>query len=304
MEALQNSKEGSRPGLHRKCQLQRRWWIAIGIAVAIVVILVIVIPLAIILPKRGDDGGKPSSVIFPLYIYPENNSTWGPLYEAVLTHPDLHFLVIVNPQSGPGETSSPDEAYQAALHQLDTYPNVQKVGYVRTGYAERNISEVLADVATYGGWQAQSSAFAMEGIFFDESPHQYAAETVEYLERINLAVKNVTGLTGERTVIHNPGTIPDARLAVPNTDITVVFEQSYDHYETSQKAALSEEKDADRDSWAYVFHSVPQMSNSTLEHFVNDISHKAAWLYLTTRTDSYYEFFDPRLEEFVDVVPT
>jgi hypothetical protein len=82
MEALQNSKEGSRPGLHRKCQLQRRWWIAIGIAVAIVVILVIVIPLAIILPKRGDDGGKPSSVIFPLYIYPENNSTWGPLYEA------------------------------------------------------------------------------------------------------------------------------------------------------------------------------------------------------------------------------
>jgi hypothetical protein len=74
------------------------------------------------------------------------------------------------------------------------------VGYVRTGYAERNISDVLADVATYGGWEAQSSAFAMEGIFFDESPHQYAAETVDYLERINLAVKNVTGLTGERTV--------------------------------------------------------------------------------------------------------
>ncbi|KAL3443105.1 Spherulation-specific family 4 [Aspergillus insuetus] len=304
MEALQHGKEGSSPGLHRRCQLRRRWWITIGIAVAIVVILVIVIPLAIILPKRGDDGGKPSSVIFPLYIYPETNSTWGPLYEAILTHPDLHFLVVVNPQSGPGSTSSPDEAYQTALHQLSTYPNVQKVGYVRTGYAERNISDVLADVATYGGWEAQSSAFAMEGIFFDESPHQYAAETVDYLERINLAVKNVTGLTGERTVIHNPGTIPDSRLAVPNTDITVVFEQSYDHYETSQKAALTEEKDADRDSWAYIFHSVPQMSNSSLEHFVDGISHKAAWLYVTTRTDSYYEFFDSRLEEFVNVVPT
>jgi hypothetical protein len=106
----------------------------------------------------------------------------------------------VNPQSGPGSTSSPDEAYQSALHQLSTYPNVQKVGYVRTGYAERNISDVLADVATYGGWEGQSSDFAMEGIFFDESPHQYAAETVDYLERINLAVKNVTGLTGQRTV--------------------------------------------------------------------------------------------------------
>jgi hypothetical protein len=46
------------------------------------------------------------------------------------------------------------------------------------------------------------------------------------------------------------------------------------------------------------------MSNSTLEHFIDEISHKAAWLYVTTRTDSYYEFFDPRLEEFVNVVPT
>ncbi|KAL2812288.1 Spherulation-specific family 4 [Aspergillus granulosus] len=304
MEALQHSKEGSRPALHRKCQLRRRWWVTIGIAVAIVVILVIVIPLAIILPKRGDNGGKPSGVMFPLYIYPESNSTWGPLYEAILAHPELEFLVIVNPQSGPGDSSSPDEAYQQAIRQLDTYPNVQKVGYVRTGYAERNISDVLADIATYSGWQSLSAEFAMEGIFFDEAPHQYAAGTAEYMNRINLAVKNATGLAGERTVIHNPGTIPDARLAVPNTDITVVFEQSYDHYETSQKAALAEEKDADRDTWAYIFHSVPQMSNSSLESFVDELSRKAAWLYLTTRTDSYYEHFDSSLEEFCDVVPT
>ncbi|KAL3459624.1 Spherulation-specific family 4 [Aspergillus heterothallicus] len=296
MEALQHSKEGSSPGLHRKCQLRRRWWITIGTAAAIVVILVIVIPLAIILPRRGDHGGKPSSVIFPLYIYPESNSTWGPLYEAILTHPELEFLVVVNPQSGPGDSASPDEAYQQAIRQLDTYPNVQKVGYVRTGYAERNITEVLADISTYSGWQAQSAQLAMEGIFFDEAPHQYAADTVEYMNRINQAVKNATGLTGERTVIHNPGTIPDSRLEVPNTDITVVFEQSYDHYETSQKAALAQEKDPDRDSWAYIFHSVPQMSNSSLESFVDDISRKAAWLYLTTRTDSYYEHFDSSLE--------
>ena len=83
MESLKHTREGAAasPALHRKCQLRRRWWIAIGIAVAIVVILVIVLPLALILPNKGEKG-KPSSVIFPLYIYPESNSTWGPLYEA------------------------------------------------------------------------------------------------------------------------------------------------------------------------------------------------------------------------------
>lgn len=83
MESLKHTSEGAAasPALHRKCQLRRRWWIAIGIAVAIVVILVIVLPLALILPNKGEKG-KPSSVIFPLYIYPESNSTWGPLYEA------------------------------------------------------------------------------------------------------------------------------------------------------------------------------------------------------------------------------
>ncbi|KAL2831505.1 Spherulation-specific family 4 [Aspergillus cavernicola] len=303
MESLKHTREGGGPALGRKCQMSRRWWIALGAVVAIVVILVIVIPLAIILPKRGGDKGNPSSVIFPLYIYPESNSTWAPLYEAILTHPELNFVVIVNPQSGPGSSDYPDQAYQVGIRQLDTYPNVQKVGYVRTGYADRNISEVLEDVATYSEWFSQSAALGMEGIFFDESPHEYSAEAAEYMNRINLAVKNATGIQADRTVIHNPGTIPDSRLAVANTDITVTFEQSYDHYETSQEAALNA-LDADRDTWAYMFHSVPQMSNHSLERFVHGASHRAAYLYLTTRTDSYYEYFDSQLEQFCDANPT
>ncbi|KAL4914634.1 Spherulation-specific family 4 [Aspergillus aurantiobrunneus] len=302
MESLKHTRDGSSPALHRKCQLGRRRWSAIGVAVAIVIILVIVIPLAIILPNRGDKG-RPSSVIFPLYIYPESNSTWGPLYEAVLTHSDLNFVVVVNPESGPGSAALPDEAYQLAIRQLDTYPNVQKVGYVRTDYADRNVSEVLDDVATYSGWHAQSPDLAMAGIFFDESPHLYSDETVEYMNRINQAVKSSTGLQADRTVIHNPGTIPDARLQVADTDITVVFEQSYDHYKSSQEAELTA-LDADRDTWAYIFHSVPDLSSGSLQSFVDEISHQAAYLYLTTRTDSYYEYFDSRLEEFCDVVPT
>ena len=106
----------------------------------------------------------------------------------------------MNPQSGPGNGSGPDEAYQVAIRQLDTYANVQKVGYVRTNYAERNISEVLDDIATYSAWETESSDLAMAGIFFDEAPHHYADGTAEYLTRINAAVKDATGLQGDRTV--------------------------------------------------------------------------------------------------------
>ncbi|KAL6233254.1 hypothetical protein BDW75DRAFT_194281 [Aspergillus navahoensis] len=304
MESLKRTHNDSSPASRpRRCDLRRRWWVAIGVAVAIV-ILAIVIPLALILPNRGDKG-KSSSVIFPLYIYPETNSTWAPLYNAISAHPDLEFLVVINPASGPGNSSAPEEAYQAAIRQLDTYPNVQKVGYVRTNYAQRNVSEVLDDVATYAGWQSQSAALAMTGIFFDESPHQYAAETVEYLERINAAVKSASGIEGDKTVIHNPGTIPDSQLVLNSTSITVVFEQSYDHYKTSQESELNALADSadDRDSWAYIFHSVPPMSSSGMDSFVRGISHKAAYLFATTRVTEYYEHFDAKLEEFCAAVP-
>lgn len=109
-------------------------------------------------------------------------------------------MVVVNPQSGPGSTTLPDEAYQAAIRQLNTYPNAQKVGYVRTTYADRNVSEVLDDIATFSGWQAQDADLAMEGIFFDEAPHQFSDATRDYLDRISSAVKDATGLQGERTV--------------------------------------------------------------------------------------------------------
>ena len=85
MESLKHTQEGSNPVSRlRKCDLRRRWWITIGVVVAIAVILAVVIPLALILPNRGDKG-EPSSVIFPLYIYPETDSTWAPLYDAYVS---------------------------------------------------------------------------------------------------------------------------------------------------------------------------------------------------------------------------
>jgi hypothetical protein len=62
-----------------KVKGRRKLWICIAVAIAIVVIIVIVVPLAVLLPKKHH--GKKATVLFPLYIWPETNSTWDPLYE-------------------------------------------------------------------------------------------------------------------------------------------------------------------------------------------------------------------------------
>ena len=108
--------------------------------------------------------------------------------------------MIVNPSSGPGSTQFPDEDYSTAIKNLTGYSNVEVVGYVRTGYATRNISAVIADVDTYAGWASNSSALAMDGIFFDEAPYEYSAAAVEYMRTANEAVNKATGLQEPRTV--------------------------------------------------------------------------------------------------------
>ncbi|EHA25033.1 hypothetical protein ASPNIDRAFT_120939, partial [Aspergillus niger ATCC 1015] len=239
-------------------------------------------------------GGEKTNVLFPLYIYPTNDSTWDPLYESVTAHPDLNFTVIINPSSGPGSSAYPSEEYTSSVERLSTYSNVRKVGYVRTAYATRNITDVLDDVATYAGWANRSLTLAMDGIFFDEAPYDYSAAKVEYMQTISEAVKSSSGMGRDRMVIHNPGTIPDSRYENNATDVTVVFESSYQDFH-SEKHSLNAMA-SNRTAYAYMLHSVPDnLSNSTLRSFVNQMSRKAEYLFLTTLTEDYYESFDPEV---------
>lgn len=124
----------------------------------------------------------------------------------------MKFIVVVNPGSGPGPTPYPNDQYTTALERLSTYENVRTVGYVRTDYANRNISLVVAEVSTYAGWASNSSTLAMHGIFFDEAPHQYVSESVEYMHIVNQAVKDALGLQGDKivsrrkSIFHRPRT--------------------------------------------------------------------------------------------------
>lgn len=109
-------------------------------------------------------------------------------------------MVIINPSSGPGSSQSPDKQYSAELEKLSTYSNAVPVGYVRTGYGTRNLSDVLAEASVYAGWASKNSSFAMHGIFFDESPHEFAADAVGFMRTATKAVKDNAGFAGQRTV--------------------------------------------------------------------------------------------------------
>jgi Spherulation-specific family 4 len=124
----------------------------------------------------------------------------------VISQPKLNFTVILNPDSGPGLSRYPGNDFVPQIQKMNSYSNVRTVGYVRTGFGTRNISSVLLDVSTYSGWatnasaNANSTGLALHGIFFDEIPSEFSEEADEYLNTINQAVKNSSGLLPDKTV--------------------------------------------------------------------------------------------------------
>ncbi|KAE9968422.1 hypothetical protein BLS_005870 [Venturia inaequalis] len=272
--------------------------------VLIVITLAIAIPLAILLPKgnrvvKYTGPGASTSIIVPLYIYPGAHD-WDPLYEAVEKYPSKNFTVIINPKSGPGGTVLPNPDFYPAISKLNAFSNVQTVGYVPTGYGARNMSEILKDIATYSGWNKAKPSIAMHGIFFDEVISDWSPDAGTFMKTINQAVKNATGLLGARTTVHNPGNIPDARYEDNNTDITVVFESSFDDYQ-NKKTALAALPDA-RQRYAYMVHS-SSLGKTSLHNFINDLSQHADWLFITNSGANYYEKFGSNWKDFVSAIP-
>lgn len=192
-------------------------------AVVLIILIVIIVPVAVVVTDRNSLlQGLKATVLVPLYIYPTSSTTYDPLHKAyvfpfhfpnrklttrdsVQAHPNLNFTVIINPNSGPGESALPDSSYTPEIAKLNSFPNVRTVGYVRTGYGTRNISDVLADVTTYSGWSSGVN-ISMHGIFFDEAPYDYSDENAAFLLTINQAVKNSTGIQPDRIVSNS---IPD-----------------------------------------------------------------------------------------------
>lgn len=79
---------------------------------------------------------------------------------------------------------------------------MRTVGYVKTGWAENPIDDVLAEVATYAAWAAKANdpLMGVDGIFFDESPSEGDETTRTWLETAVKGVKGADGFGSDKTV--------------------------------------------------------------------------------------------------------
>jgi hypothetical protein len=120
----------------------------------------------------------------------------------ISTHPNVNFTVVINPGNGPGPDSLPDGNYTREIPKLTAYDNVRVLGYVHTSYGKRNFSAVRKDIQTYADWPTNSSNpnLAVRGIFFDETPQQYDAQTLTYLQGLTDFAKNLKGLGPDQFV--------------------------------------------------------------------------------------------------------
>lgn len=120
-------------------------------------------------------------------------------------YPSLPFYVIVNPNTGPGNNTLLDPNYARELPRLNSRKNVQAIGYVRTAWASRKISDVLQDVNIYSSWADNKTAnYEVRGIFYDEAPNAYFPDTATFMNTIDRHVKNQTGFGGINFVLPRP----------------------------------------------------------------------------------------------------
>ena len=99
-----------------------------------------------------------TGILIPLYIYP-TDASWMAVASAKQTNPNVPFVAVINPNSGPGLTQDPN--YVAGINNLRA-AGIVVLGYVPTDYGATPIATVESSVNAYKSW------YALDGIFFDE----------------------------------------------------------------------------------------------------------------------------------------
>ncbi|OGE54242.1 hypothetical protein PENARI_c006G11731 [Penicillium arizonense] len=288
----------------RECLKSTRSRIILAI-VALVVIIAAVVPSVVVTTLHKNNSMGPKAKVFvPLYVYPAPGA-WTPLENVISAHPDVNFTVVINPGNGPGPDSLPDANYTREIPVLSSYANVRLLGYVYTSYAKRNVSAIRNDIQTYADWQTNSSNpnLAVQGIFFDETPQQYDAQTLTYLQGLTDFVKDLEGLGPDKFVVHNPGAVPDSRY-LATADSTVVFEAAYSTFQERQGAKLfTSIQDSNRSQLCAIVHSVPEtIEGKSLRGLVKEVRRVADEVYITHLSTDYYASFGQKMNEFVGLM--
>jgi len=151
-----------------------------------------------LVPRRAVALGKQhlSGIFVPAYFHPsgDNLSYWDDLVAAASKVP---LIVVINPNSGPGEKLDP--SYPPIIAKL-AKTKAQLVGYISTSYAKVPLEKAKADITAWTKMYPE-----IQGFFLDEQTSD--TEHVNHYRQLVAAAK---AARPKGTVVANPGTQCDA----------------------------------------------------------------------------------------------
>lgn len=226
-------------------------------------------------------------IMVPLYTYPgaRGLSAWTSLVNTIQSHAEVQYLVIINPDNGPGPTTYPDSNYIDNVAKLNSYDNVNLIGYVDTQYASVPIETVYADIDKYANWADYEQAdIALHGIFFDDMTVRDNSTTYEYMSSIsNYAYSSFAESSSRPTVVFNPGRKVATRY-FRLADYIVEFEDSLSHYRGL--ASVKRKKLRLRKKQAIIAHTATTSYTKTNQLLTEMYKRKTGAVYMT-KEDSY-----------------
>jgi len=214
--------------------------------------------LALSMSHSSAEGQLHPGIIIPLYTYP-TDGTWSQTIQAKFVHPNVPFVVIINPASGPGD--SRDRNYVFGVAELQ-HAGIIVLGYDHTLYGSRSLSSVKADARKYVKW------YHVNGIFFDNMAHDGTPGHVSYYRSLE-AYSVSAGLT---MTVGNAGSSVDA-------DLLGIFNVVCIYEHTGMPATSSIDGYAAYGSAGFYFiaHGVTSFPSSQV---LSDLSY-VNWIYVT-----------------------
>ena len=111
-------------------------------------------------------------------------------------------------------------------------------------------------------------------------------------------------LTNLNQIIHNPGTIPDARF-LTSCNLTVVFEGTYSTYQiygfSKTISSFMSSSKCERDNLACIIHGLPaNISSNDMNNLIKDVRSLAGSVFMTGLSVDYYASFWQGWSGFVD----
>ncbi|KAJ4414357.1 hypothetical protein N0V82_007965 [Gnomoniopsis sp. IMI 355080] len=172
-----------------------------------------------------------TKLLLPLYQYPEGTA-WDPVYSAIEANPQLIFQIVINPDSGPAG-SVPDSNFVTGTSKLNSYSNVETLGYVHCSYGADQ-EGVDQNVTDWAAWNSYSGAnVSISGIFFDETPNtEGGSDDVSFVQTAVEAASTAFG-SHQFTSMLNPGAAVEHDEFWELADYIVIFEAEASEYSDS-----------------------------------------------------------------------